>query len=161
VERAVVRGIRTSEVLAEIAVRDTPEAAARVFRTVADAGVHVGATAYYSVPGTGRANMSFTVAARHGRAVVELLRDHGFDRVRWTAAIRVTLVGAGMRTDPVVPALFGEALARAGVHMNLVSVEGARVSAVCPVARHAGVVRALREVFEVGVLSSARSVEVP
>jgi aspartate kinase len=161
-ERAVVHGTRASPPLAMITVAGAPRSpgvTAEVFRTVADTGVGISAAVRQVVSATGRVDLSLTVPWEHRNLVADALararQRIGFDRVLLDQVVEVTLVGAGMRVDPSVPAIFCEALALADVLVESVSIENDRISVVCPRSQLPAAARALHEVFEVAALQPA------
>ena len=147
-ERATVHGVHASLTSVKITVTGVPDGAA-IFRVIADQGI---------VPGLvsgARTAIAFTVARSAGPVVLAALRAArariGFDRVDLDDRVAViTVTGAGLRTDPVIPATFCEVLTREGVRLELVSFEGSRMSVACGRGRLEAAARALCEVFEVG-----------
>jgi aspartate kinase len=61
---------------------------------------------------------------------------------------RVSLVGAGMRTNPGVAAKMFEVLAAEGVNIEMISTSSIRISCVVPAADVERAVRALHAAFE-------------
>ena len=56
----------------------------------------------------------------------------GFESLHWDDQVgKVSLVGAAMRSHPGVSATFFEALADAGVNVELISTSEIRISVVC------------------------------
>ena len=108
-EKAIISGVThdTSEAKASIlAVPDRPGVAARVFRALADAGVNIDMIVQnVSAAETGRTDISFTLPREDGKQAMETLSalhtEVGFDRLLYDDRIgKVSLVGAGMRTEP-------------------------------------------------------------
>ncbi|PRC58397.1 aspartate kinase, partial [Mycobacterium sp. ITM-2017-0098] len=61
--------------------------------------------------------------------LTELQDDIGFTRVLYDDHIgKVSLIGAGMRSHPGVTATFCEALAKAGINIDLISTSEIRIS---------------------------------
>ena len=158
-ERALVHGVHTSSTVAKITVTGVPDhaqATAAVFRLVAEQEVGVGLVSRNPAGAPpGRTVIAFTVAGPAGPAVVDALHTararivfHGVALDDDVAVI--TLTGAGLRTDPVIPATFCEVLARRKIRMELVSIENSRLSVVCGKHELETAVRALCEAFEVG-----------
>jgi aspartate kinase len=166
VERATVHGVHASVTAVKITVTGVPDhaaATAAVFRVIALRNVIPGMVSQNPTGApTGRTTIAFTVARPAGPVVLGALRTArtriGFHRVNLEDDVAViTLTGAGLRTDPVVPATFCEVLAREGVRMEIVSFENSRISATCGRHELETVVRALREVFEIGALRPGES----
>ena len=63
---------------------------------------------------------------------------------------KVSLVGAGMRSHPGVTAQFCEALAAAGVNIEIISTSEIRISVICRDTQLDDAVRALHDAFELG-----------
>jgi aspartate kinase len=149
VERAIVHGVGVGTAHAGITVSlpDRPGAAAGLFRAVAAAGAPVGAIAQH-LPAPAVATVVFTVPRTSCDAVVAALTAAGYAPAAELLA-EVALAGVAMRTDPLVPAIFGESLAMAGVPLTLVSLENHRLSVHCPEPLAPAAVRALCEAFEV------------
>jgi len=159
-----VHGVHASPTVAMITVTGVPDhagATAAVFRIVAEQDVNLGLVSQNPTGApTGRTTIAFTVARPAGPVVLGALRAArariGFHGVHLDDDVAViTLTGAGLRSDPAVPATFCEVLARRGVRMEIVSIEGGQISAACGQHELENAVRALCEVFEVGAPSSS------
>jgi aspartate kinase len=151
-ERAIISGIAhdTSEAKATIlAVPDQPGIAARVFRPLADAGVNVDMIVQ-NVSAEGHTDISFTLPKEDVPAAQEILDAVAAD-VGASGAVcdpdvaKVSLIGAGMKTHPGVAADMFDALADAGVNIEIISTSSIRVSCVV---RAADVERAVRAVHD-------------
>ena len=150
----MVHGVHTSPPAAKITVVGVPHAAASaaVFRIVAEQKVEPGLMSQHPADG---ATIAITVPRSSGPPVLTALRAVrtriGFQRVDLEDDVVVlTLTGAGLRTDPTVPATFCEVLARGGVRLGLVTIENGRISVVCGSFEVEVAVRTLCEAFEVG-----------
>jgi aspartate kinase len=155
-ERAIVSGVThdISEAKATIvAVPDTPGIAARVFRTLADSGVNIDMIVQ-NVSAEGTTDISFTLpksdlptagpildklAAEIGAASIDLDDD----------VAKVSLVGAGMKSHPGVAADMFEALAEAGINIEIISTSSIRVSCVVRAGDVERAVQAVHEKFRV------------
>ena len=136
-EKAIVSGVThdASEAKATIvAVPDSPGIAARVFRALADAGVNIDMIVQ-NVSEHGRTDISFTLPKSDLAVAEPILRQLAAEI--GAAAIdlddeiaKVSLVGAGMRTHPGVAADMFEALAEAGINIEIISTSSIRVSCV-------------------------------
>jgi aspartate kinase len=154
-ERAILSQVTYDAGEAKVTLRDVPDrpgVAAKVFRGLADAGVNVDMIVQ-NVSDAGRTDISFTVAkddlVRAQRAVdglVELLEARGVAVDESIA--KVSLVGAGMKTHPGVAARMFEALASAGINIEMISTSSIRISCVVPEAKVAEAVRAVHAEFE-------------
>jgi len=151
-ERAIISGIAhdTSEAKATIlGVPDQPGIAARVFRLLADAGVNVDMIVQ-NVSAAGHTDISFTLPNDDVPVAERILQDLageiGAAGVTCDPDIaKVSLIGAGMKSHPGVAADMFDALAEAGVNIEIISTSSIRVSCVV---RAADVERAVRAVHE-------------
>ncbi|ARF56589.1 MULTISPECIES: aspartate kinase [Streptomyces] len=138
-EQAIISGVAhdTSEAkVTVVGVPDKPGEAARIFRAIADSEVNIDMVVQnVSAASTGLTDISFTLPKDEGRkAVAALERTRaavGFDSLRYDDQIaKISLVGAGMKTNPGVTATFFEALSNAGVNIELISTSEIRISVV-------------------------------
>lgn len=159
-----MHGVHASLTAAKITVTGVPGhagATAAVFRAVAEQQVDLGLVSQNATGApTGTAAIAFTVARSAGQVVLGTLcaarARIGFHRVYLEDDVAViTLTGAGLRSDPAVPATFCEVLARSGIRMDIVSIEGSQISATCGQHELETAMRALCEVFEVGAAAQA------
>ena len=136
-ERAIISGIASDagEAKATILhVPDRPGIAGRVFRALADAGINVDMIVQ-NVSAAGHTDISFTLPQEHVREAQPILdaiaAEVGAAGVECDLAIgKVSLVGAGMRTHPGVAADMFEALAEAGINIEIISTSSIRISCV-------------------------------
>jgi aspartate kinase len=136
-EKAIVSGVThdASEAKATIvAVPDSPGIAARVFRALADAGVNIDMIVQ-NVSEHGRTDISFTLPKSDLAVAEPILRqlavEIGASSIDLDDEIaKVSLVGAGMKSHPGVAADMFEALAEAGINIEIISTSSIRVSCV-------------------------------
>ena len=88
-----------------------------------------------SAASTGRTDISFTLPSTDGHAALTALnklKDRiGFESLRYDDRIgKVSLIGAGMRSHPGVTAKFFNAIAEAGVNIEMISTSEIRISVV-------------------------------
>jgi aspartate kinase len=154
-EQAVVTAVThdSSEAKVTVArVPDLPGVAARLFRALADANVNVDMIVQNtSVAGT--TDISFTVPRDDVATSVEVARslvpELGAGEVSADGAIgKVSLVGAGMRSNPGVSATMFETLAKEGVNIEMISTSSIRISCVVREDAVERAVRALHRAFE-------------
>jgi len=140
VERPIISGVASDRSEAKITVigaPDKPGEVAAIFRRIADAEVNVDMIVQNaSAAATGRADISFTVPKENGQTAMAALRTAhtaiGFERLHYDDHIgKVSLIGAGMRSHPGVAATFFQALADAGVNIEVISTSEIRISIVC------------------------------
>ncbi|GHF28395.1 MULTISPECIES: aspartate kinase [Streptomyces] len=138
-EQAIISGVAhdTSEAkVTVVGVPDKPGEAATIFRAIADAEINIDMVVQnVSAASTGLTDISFTLPKTEGRKAIEALERTkakvGFDSLRYDDQIaKISLVGAGMKTNPGVTATFFEALSNAGVNIELISTSEIRISVV-------------------------------
>ena len=134
-EQAVVAAIThdTSEAKVTIAaVPDQPGVAARVFRTLADHGVRLDMIVQnVSVQGT--TDISFTVPKEDLDKTLEVVgpvaKEVGAQSVTSDSGLaRVSVIGAGMKTEPGVAATMFETLGKEAVNIEMISTSSIRIS---------------------------------
>ncbi|MEU4739063.1 aspartate kinase [Actinosynnema sp. NPDC023658] len=159
VEQAMITGVahdRSEAKVTVTAVPDLPGMAARIFRVVAEAELDIDMVVQnVSQAVSGRTDVTFTLPKDDGPravAVLEKSREEiGFDQVLYDEHVgKVSLVGAGMRSHPGVTAQFCEALASAGVNIEIISTSEIRISVICRDTQLDDAVRALHDAFELG-----------
>ncbi|MEV6803038.1 aspartate kinase [Streptomyces sp. NPDC017248] len=156
VEQAIISGVAhdTSEAkVTVVGVPDKPGEAAAIFRTIADAEINIDMVVQnVSAAATGLTDISFTLPKTEGRKAIDALKKNrpgiGFDSLRYDDQIgKISLVGAGMKTNPGVTAAFFEALSDAGVNIELISTSEIRISVVTRADDVAEAVRAVHTAF--------------
>jgi len=155
-ERAIVSGVThdVSEAKATIvAVPDTPGIAARVFRALADSGVNIDMIVQ-NVSTAGTTDISFTLPKSDlptaGPILDKLAADIGAASIDLDDDVaKVSLVGAGMKSHPGVAADMFEALAEAGINIEIISTSSIRVSCVVRAGDVERAVQAVHEKFRV------------
>ncbi|MEU4763795.1 aspartate kinase [Actinosynnema sp. NPDC023794] len=159
VEQAMITGVahdRSEAKVTVTAVPDLPGMAARIFRVVAQAELDIDMVVQnVSQAVSGRTDVTFTLPKDDGpRAVAALEKSReeiGFDQVLYDDHVgKVSLVGAGMRSHPGVTAQFCEALASAGVNIEIISTSEIRISVICRDTQLDDAVRALHDAFDLG-----------
>ncbi|MER5938393.1 aspartate kinase [Streptomyces sp. NPDC001928] len=139
VEQAIISGVAhdTSEAkVTVVGVPDKPGEAAAIFRAISDAEINIDMIVQnVSAAATGLTDISFTLPKSEGRKAIDALEKNkggiGFDSLRYDDQIgKISLVGAGMKTNPGVTADFFKALSDAGVNIELISTSEIRISVV-------------------------------
>ena len=133
-------------------VADKPGVAGRLFRALADTDVNVDMIVQ-NVSSEGVTDISFTVPRLQldgARSVAQGLIDElGADEVSADDGIaRVSLIGAGMQTNPGVAARMFETLAAAGINIEMISTSAIRISCVIRAGDMERAVVTLHESFE-------------
>ena len=154
-ETAIIRGITYTVDEAKVTVRsvpDQPGVAAQVFGALADAHVNVDMI-IQNVSEQGHTDISCTVpiddlAAADDtlKKLVQTLGAKSYDADNDMA--KVSVVGAGMRTNPGVAALMFRTLADLGINLEMISTSPIKISCVIEKGRVEEAVRALHRVFE-------------
>ncbi|HZD74817.1 MAG TPA: aspartate kinase [Actinomycetota bacterium] len=153
-EKAIISGVPhdTSEAkVTIIRVPDLPGIAARIMRGVAEHGINVDMIVQ-NVSHGGTTDISFTVPKSDlsgAMVVLEKLASEvaAAEVVADSDIAKVSLVGAGMRSNPGVAAAMFEALADAGVNIEMISTSTIRISCVIRSSEVAVAVRAIHDRF--------------
>jgi aspartate kinase len=162
-EQAIISGVVHDTTEAKITlegVPDRPGIAAAIFRAVADEGINVD-TIVQNVSKDGITDVSFTVPKDdlpHARQVMEgVVGEVGAARFTADDGIaKVSLVGAGMKTHPGVAAEMFEALAEAGINIEMISTSPIRISCVIRAGDVEAAVRTLHDRFALSDEAVAR-----
>jgi len=153
-EKAIISGVThdTTEAKATVmGVPDQPGIAARMFRALADAGVNVDMIVQNS-SADGTTDITFTLPKTDLPAAEPILEQVGSEieakGVVYDADVaKISLVGAGMKSHPGVAADMFEALAEAGINIEIISTSSIRISCVVRAADVELAVRAVHERF--------------
>ena len=119
-----------------IGVPDVPGKAAQIFTVVATAGANIDMIVQnVSRTDTASTDISFTLPKTDGPATLEALEtakaDIGFESLQYDDQIgKLSLVGAGMRTNAGVSAKLFTALYEAGINIEMISTSEIRISVV-------------------------------
>jgi aspartate kinase len=159
-EEPIISGVThdTSEAKATIFhVPDRPGIAAKVFRALADANLNVDMIEQ-NVSTAGHTDISFTIPkdelARTMEIVDKVVVEIDAGGANFDAEIgRVSLVGAGMRTNPGVAAQMFETLAAENVNIEMISTSTIRISCVVHERDVERAVQALHAAFELETTS--------
>ncbi len=158
-EQAIVSAVTsdTSEVKLTITgVPDRPGIAASLFRALADASVNVDMIVQ-NTSHDGTTDISFTVP-RTELAVAVQIAEGLAPKIDAAAVLvddavaQVSVVGAGMKTNPGVTATMFEALAREQINIQMISTSPIRISCVVDAASADAAVRVLHDAY--GLASS-------
>ncbi|WP_454194653.1 aspartate kinase [Nocardia sp. Marseille-Q1738] len=158
-EQAILTGVahdRSEAKVTVVGLPDEPGYAAKVFRAVADAEINIDMVLQnISKVETGKTDITFTLPKTEGARAVEMLTkrqdDIGFSQVLYDDHIgKVSLVGAGMKSHPGVTATFCEALAKAGVNIDLISTSEIRISVLVKDTELDEAVKVLHKAFDLG-----------
>ena len=154
-EKVVVRGVAVDKDQAKVIVSsipDKPGSAAKVFRALSDANINVDMI----VQNAGRqgiANLTFTVpqteSARAVKSLKPVLATIGGGEITVHEQIaKLSVVGVGMKTHSGVAATLFQALADAGINIELISTSEIKISIVIDQARADEAARVTHTAFQ-------------
>ncbi|WP_027085074.1 aspartate kinase [Cohnella panacarvi] len=150
----VVRGIAYDKNVVRISVlgvEDVPGVLARMFGALAGNGIDVDIIVQSGVQG-GKADFSFTVSNADRAKAIDVLasikssvpyREVSYEE----GLVKVSIVGAGMVSNPGVAATMFEAISSVGVSIKMVSTSEIKVSCVIAADKVQDVVRALHTAY--------------
>jgi len=136
-EKAIISGVTHDTSEAKVSILDVPDrpgVAARVFRALADAGVNVDMIVQ-NTSQHGTTDITFTLPKSDlpvaGPILDALAGEIGASGVEEDSEIaKVSLIGAGMKSHPGVAADMFDALAEAGINIEIISTSSIRISCV-------------------------------
>ncbi len=155
-EQPIIAGVAHDLGDAKVTVVGVPDQvgeAATIFEAVAEAGINIDVIVQnVSAVATGRTDVTFTCPmAEGGAAMGALQRAHdvvGYEELRYDDQVgKVSLVGAGMRSNPGVSATFFRALADVGVNVEMISTSDIRISVIVRAEQVPDAVRAVHHAF--------------
>jgi len=128
-EAVVIRGVSLERAQAEVVIEDvpdTPGVAAKIFQTISEAGIIIDMIVQ-NISKTGKTDVSFTLGAadlpKADAALQPILAELG-DKVSVeskSGIAKLSVVGIGMRSHSGVAAHMFEALAAAGINIQMIS----------------------------------------
>ena len=139
VEEPIITGVAgdlSEAKITVVGVPDVPGKAAQIFTIIANAGINIDMIVQnVSVSDTGLTDISFTLPQSEGEKALAALEqakaDAGFTKVLFDAEIgKLSVVGAGMRTNSGVSAQLFTALSDAGINIEMISTSEIRISVV-------------------------------
>ncbi|MEX5293863.1 aspartate kinase [Kocuria sp. CPCC 205268] len=155
-EQPLIAGIahdRTQAKVTVVGVPDKPGIAARIFRLLAEAKVNVDMIVQNISTGDDPlTDLSFTVDESQGDLAMSLLRAAeekiGYAGLEYDDQVgKLSLVGAGMKSNPGVTFTFFEALAAANINIDMISTSEVRISVVTAAERLDEAVRVVHSAF--------------
>ena len=156
-EEPIISGIAHDKSLGKVTavgVPDRPGAAAAVIGAVSEAGVSIDMIVQnVSTSNAETSDISFTLPETDGQTAVAAVRglqeQMGFADVLWTSHVgTLSLVGAGMRSNPAVASKLFSALADAGVNIEMISTSEIRISVICDQSDLQEAVRSVHTAFD-------------
>jgi aspartate kinase len=156
-EQALIRGVAVDEDEAKVTLEDVPDrpgVAAAIFKAVAAEGINVDMIVQ-NVSHGARTDVSFTVPreelARLDGVMRGIVTDIGAIEYSTDDAIaKLSLVGAGMKSNPGVAADMFDALAAEGINIEMISTSSIRISCVIRAGDAERAVRAVHQRFGLG-----------
>lgn len=150
-----VTGVTHDVDVARITIADVPDIsgiAHRIFSALAGRQVNVDMIVKAASRG-GRADISFTVSKADAPVAEETAREvamevGGGDVVAVDGVAKVSVVGAGMASNPGVAARVFGALADAGINIQMISTSEIKISCVVPAEEIQRAVRSLHSAFD-------------
>jgi aspartate kinase len=156
-EQAIISGVAHDRSEAKITVVGVPNLtgkAAQIFQSLADAEINLDMIVQnVSAAVPGRTDISFTLPRADGETAMATLQrvkeTVNFEQLLYDDSIgKVSVIGAGMRTNPGVAATFFTALANVGVNLLMISTSEIRVSVVVDEGSIDAAVAAAHDAFE-------------
>ena len=164
VEAPIISGVAHDASQAKLTVVGVPDRtgmAAAIFEALARAGLNIDMIVQnVSAVETGRTDISFTLARTDGRVAMQALEairtEVGFTGLQYDDQIgKLSLIGAGMRTNTGVSATFFKALADAQINVEMISTSEIRISVITREERLAEAMRAVHSAFDLDGESEA------
>lgn len=156
VEAPIIAGVAHDRSEAKITVVGVPDRtgmAAAIFAAIAAAAINIDMIVQnVSATATGLTDISFTLPKTEGQGAMQALQrireEVGFAALQYDDQIgKLSLVGAGMRSNPGVSATFFRALADAGINVEMISTSEIRISVITRDDRVVEAVRAVHTAF--------------
>jgi len=157
VEEPIISGVASDLSEAKITVvgvPDIPGKAAHIFTIVAGTGANIDMIVQnVSAANTGLTDISFTLPKSDGTATMQALQaakgEVGFESLQFDDQIgKLSLVGAGMRTNAGVSARFFSALRDSGINIEMISTSEIRISVVTRADSLSEAVRTVHSAFD-------------
>ena len=155
-EQPLISGVahdRTRAKITVVGVPDVPGSAAKVFGLINEAKVNLDMIVQ-NVPTDrpGVTDISFTLDQAQDDAALKALKaaqaELGFQEVIYNESVgKLSLVGAGMKTNTGVSFTFFEALSNAGVNIDMISTSEIRISVITELSKLDEAVRAVHTAF--------------
>ena len=155
-EQPLIAGIahdRSQAKITIVGVPDRPGIAALIFRLLADSKVDVDMIVQNVSTGENPlTDVSFTLAESQGDLAINLLRAAeekiGYASLDYDDEVgKLSLVGAGMKTNTGVAFTFFEALAESDINVDMISTSEVRISIITSIAKLDEAVRAVHTAF--------------
>ena len=156
-EQPLISGVahdRGQAKITVVGVPDIPGSAAKVFGLLNEAKINIDMIVQnVSTDRPNVTDISFTLNQAQGPQALQVLEktqsEIGFEEGIYNEAVgKLSLVGAGMKTNPGVSFTFFEALSNAGVNVEMISTSEIRISVITELSKLDEAVRAVHTAFE-------------
>ncbi|MDD6073164.1 MAG: aspartate kinase [Clostridium sp.] len=139
VERMIISGValdKDADRISVICIKDVPGSAFKLFNTLAKHNINVDII-IQSVGREGTKDISFTVSSDNLHEAIDLLEERkdvlGFERVEYnTDVVKLSIVGAGMMSNPGVAAKMFECLYNQNININMIATSEIRITVLIP-----------------------------
>ena len=153
-ERMLISGValdRNADRISVIGIQDVPGSAFKLFNTLAKRNINVDII-IQSVGREGTKDISFTVSHENLREAIELLEEYkdvlGFERVEYNCDVaKLSIVGAGMMSNPGVAAKMFECLYSQNVNINMIATSEIRITVLVDSQDAVSAMNAVHEAF--------------
>ncbi len=157
VEKLLVSGVASDKNTARISVigiEDRPGVAFKIFNTLAKKNINVDII-LQSVGREGTKDISFTVASEDLQEAVDLLEENKealtIQEINFQKNVaKISIVGAGMMSNPGIAAKMFEALTNARVNIHMISTSEVRITVLIDEKNVERAINAVHERFELG-----------
>jgi aspartate kinase len=158
-EQAIISGVahdRSESKITVVGVPDKVGFAAAILQALADAQINIDMVVQnVSAAATNLTDISFTLPRADGQtamtALARLKDEVGYERLQYDDSVgKVSIVGAGMRSEPGITAKFFRALADAGINIEMISTSEIRISVVVTESQVDAAVNAAHTAFDLG-----------
>lgn len=138
-ERMLISGValdKDADRISVIGIKDVPGSAFKLFNTLAKHNINVDII-IQSVGREGTKDISFTVSSANLHDTIELLEERketlGFERVEYNEdVVKLSVVGAGMMSNPGVAAKMFECLYNQNININMIATSEIRITVLIP-----------------------------
>lgn len=153
-ERMLISGValdKDADRISVIGIRDVPGSAFKLFNTLAKHNINVDII-IQSVGRDGTKDISFTVSSDNLHEAIELLEERketlGFERVEYNEdVVKLSIVGAGMMSNPGVAAKMFECLYNQNININMIATSEIRITVLIPEKDAAKAMNAVHDTF--------------
>ena len=154
VERMIISGValdKNADRISVIGIQDMPGSAFKLFNTLAKKNINVDII-IQSVGRDGTKDISFTVSHENLDEAIALLEEKkealGFEKVEYNCDVaKLSIVGAGMMSNPVVAAKMFECLYNQDVNINMIATSEIRITVLVAQKDAVAAMNAVHEAF--------------